>query len=115
MGKEADLQRAVLDLRLPRVKLYRNNVGAYRDRRGHYVRYGLCPGSSDLIGWRTVLVTPAMVGRRLAVFTALELKAPGEGPSESQADFLDAVRLAGGVGLTCDSVTGVLRGVVDNL
>jgi hypothetical protein len=54
-------------------RVFRNNVGEYKvgDR---YIRYGLCPGSSDIIGWTPVKITPEMVGTTLPVFTAVEVK-----------------------------------------
>jgi hypothetical protein len=85
----------------PDVRLYRNNVGACTDKTGRLVTFGLCPGSSDLIGWRSVTVTPSMVGRPLAVFLAIEVKAPGAytHPKRlaSQHAFLNAVKRAGGL------------------
>ena len=30
--------------------------------------------SSDLVGWTSVVITPAMVGKTVAVFTAIEVK-----------------------------------------
>jgi len=38
----------------PSIKMFRNNVGAYKDPTGRVIRYGLFVGSADLIGWRTV-------------------------------------------------------------
>lgn len=78
------------------VRLFRNNTGALEDKTGRIVRYGLCKGSSDLIGWQTVEVTPEMVGQRLAVFVALEVKDKGRLTAE-QAQFLEVVRRAGGI------------------
>lgn len=60
----------------PRTRIWRNNSGALKDSRGQFVKYGLAPGSSDLIGIRMVTVTPEMVGRTLGVFCALEVKLP---------------------------------------
>jgi hypothetical protein len=57
---------------------------------------GLCKGSSDIIGWTPVVVTADMVGRRVAVFTALEVKTPGVPTTDEQAAFVRAVREAGG-------------------
>ena len=54
------------------VRLWRNNTGALVDQQGRFVRFGLCKGSSDLIGLRSVVVTPKMVGQRIAQFVALE-------------------------------------------
>lgn len=40
-----------------------------RSGRLRKVRAGLeVPGSSDLIGWHTVTITPDMVGKRVAIF-----------------------------------------------
>ena len=88
------------------VRLYRNNCGVLQDRRGVPVRYGLQPGSSDLIGWRTVTITPEMVGQQVAVFTSIEVKAPTGRVKPEQQQWLDAVQAAGGI-------AGVARSVED--
>lgn len=55
-------------------------------------------GASDLHGWTSVLVTPAMVGCRVAVYTAVEAKESGGGRhTPEQKNFVDQVRLAGGI------------------
>jgi len=73
---------------------------------GSRIQYGLCVGSSDLIGWRTVTVTPEMVGSKLAVFTALEVKTEKGKATEDQERFLSAVQSAGGL-------AGVVRSTDD--
>jgi hypothetical protein len=85
---------------LPDLRLFRNNVGMLKDLQGRPVRFGLHPGSSDLIGWRSVVITPDMVGQRVAIFTALEVKAPGgtHKVTAEQRQFLDIVEAAGGIG-----------------
>lgn len=85
------------------VRLWRNNTGALEDKTGRVVRYGLCKGSSDLIGFCTVTVTEDMIGQRLAVFVALEVKDKGRLTTE-QAQFLDVVRQAGGIAAEVRSV-----------
>lgn len=56
------------------------------------------PGQSDLNGWLSVLVTPEMVGQRIAVFTALEAKrTEGGRTSADQINFVDQVTKAGGI------------------
>ena len=77
-------------------RLWRNNTGALKDAQGRLVRYGLCPGSSDLIGLRQVTITPDMVGQTLAVFTAIEVKSPTGRPTPAQQAFLEHIRAAGG-------------------
>lgn len=90
------------------VRLFRNNTGALEDKTGRVVRYGLCKGSSDLIGWRTVEVTPDMVGRKVAVFLALEVKDRGRLTAE-QAQFLQVVRESGGIAAEVRSVEDAER------
>ena len=85
------------------VILFDNPVGATRTENGGFLRYGLFPGSSDLIGWREVEITPEMVGKRVAVFVAHECKRHGERPTESQANFIAQVRRAGGIAGWSDS------------
>lgn len=109
---EATLMRRVL-VRASELgaRLFRNTTGRYRlarpecrecQSRGRVITSGLCVGSSDLIGWRTVTVTPAMVGRKVALFVAIELKA-GSKVSTEQAKFLAAATEAGALAsILCD-------------
>ena len=87
-------------------RLYRNNCGVLRDQRGVPVRYGLQPGSGDLIGWRTITITPEMVGQQVAVFASIEVKTPSGRLRPEQQQWLDAVQAAGGI-------AGVARSVSD--
>jgi hypothetical protein len=97
MSEAATLQAIRIDLgRVPGVRLFRNNVGLLRDHRGQAVRFGLHPGSGDLIGWRTVTVTPDMVGRSVAVIASVEVKSTTGRPRDDQVHWADTVRAAGG-------------------
>jgi len=78
-------------------RLLRNNVGGLYDRTGAFVRYGLGVGTSDLIGWRTVIITPDMLGTAIAQFCAIEAKTDRGRPTKEQAAFIAAVRKAGGI------------------
>jgi hypothetical protein len=92
------------------MRLWRNNVGVLKDARGVPVRYGLANDSaglnrnlksSDLIGWRRLPVTPAMVGTAVAQFVALECKAPGwvyrgDEREQAQSRWLTLVLADGG-------------------
>jgi len=91
----------------PDIRLFRNNVGVAEYPDGSRVAYGLCPGSADLIGWRTVEITPAMVGSRFARFLAVEIKAPPGRLTEAQRNFLDAVERAGGIAVLARSPENV--------
>jgi len=77
--------------------MFRNQVGQYQLADGRVIRSGLCVGSSDLVGWKPVVVTESMVGSTLAVFCAVEVKRQGGKVTESQQRFLDAVKRAGGM------------------
>jgi hypothetical protein len=79
--------------------MFKNNVGMYTDQRGNVIRYGLCKGSSDLIGWTPVTITEDMVGKKIAVFTAIEVKLNKNGKykaTDLQKAFISAVNNAGG-------------------
>lgn len=75
----------------------RNHVGLIKDvftNRWH--RFGLGKGSSDLIGYTTKEITPDMVGQKLAVFTAIEIKTETGKLSQEQKDFIQQIKNAGG-------------------
>jgi hypothetical protein len=66
---------------------------------------GLVKGSSDLVGWTPVKITPEMVGKTIAVFTAPEVKDRGKA-SDEQKIFIGNVEKANGI-------TGVIRSTDD--
>lgn len=74
-------------------RLFRNNVGFDELRKVHY---GLCKGSSDLIGWRPIVITQEMVGQIIAQFVAVECKNEKGRLSQEQKAFLDIVKKHGG-------------------
>jgi hypothetical protein len=59
--------------------------------------FGLAPGSSDIIGWQSVLIAPEMVGRRIARFLAIEAKGQATRTSAEQQRFIAVVQAAGGL------------------
>lgn len=97
--KEADTNKALKEWRQRRsdVRLWRNNVGAFPLPNGGWLRYGLCTGSADFIGIRSIVVSPGMVGKRIAVFLAIESKAPGKDAEDHQDTWLTDVRDAGAI------------------
>lgn len=86
-------------------RLFRNNRGLFYTQDGRMVRAGLeAAGASDTIGLFPVVITPEMVGRKLAVFMAVETKKPGwKKPAKKheheQADFIKFVCEQGGIGV----------------
>lgn len=101
MSEASALQEIRLALgRVRGLTLWRNNCGALRDRDGRVIRYGVAnPGGSDLIGFRSIVVTPEHVGQTLALFAAIEVKAPGgkHPVTPEQAQFIAAITAAGGL------------------
>lgn len=88
------------------LRLFRNQVGQLPDpRTGRPVQFGLARGSADLIGWRTITITPDMVGQRIAVFTSIEVKTPRGRIRPEQHAWLGAVLSAGGIAGIARSVT----------
>lgn len=99
--KESDLSRLIqIELAGEGVRLWRFPVGAYELAKGGMLKVG-APGMSDLLGLTQVIVTPAMVGHRIALFTAIEVKTPGGHTDpvrlKTQQNFIQRVRDAGGL------------------
>lgn len=114
---ESAVQGAVrVDLAKQGVKAFRNNVGATPSRckscgeRRAPVRYGLANDStrlnkvlksSDVIGLIPRIITPDMVGKRIAQFGSWEVKPDGwtysgKGREPAQLAWLTLVRSVGG-------------------
>lgn len=95
---------------LPNVRIFRNNVGmgfvgaVQYEHHGiitlgnaRRIRFGLHPGSADLIGWTTKLITQEMIGQRIAQFLSIETKAPNGRATDDQQNWRDQVYMAGGI------------------
>ena len=104
MNPETPLMRAIMfALSRAGAIVFRNSVGGAATASGGWVEYGLCKGSSDLIGWNTVTITPDMVGQRVAVFLACEVKRPKKQPTTEQKLFIRNVLDAGGIAFRAES------------
>ena len=104
--KESTIQKQIqVALSSHMARLFRNNVGVLQDKNGTYVKYGLCTGSSDLIGFTMREVRQEDVGKRWAVFTALEVKTPTGRATKEQINFISAVKNSGGIAEIVHSVT----------
>jgi hypothetical protein len=62
-------------------------------------------GGSDFIGFRTIIITPEMVGQKIAQLSCVEVKARGKlnTAKQKQKDFIKAINEAGGYGKIVDS------------
>lgn len=88
LGKSEQFQRAT------QVMVYPGDVVV---RQAQLVTYGLCVGSSDAIGWTQHVITPADVGAKVAIFTAIEAKAERGRATDEQKNFIERVIDAGGI------------------
>ena len=95
--------------RIPSLRLFRNQVGQLPDpRTGRYVQFGLAKGSSDLVGFKTIKITPEMIGQEVAQFVSIEIKTERGKLTEVQQNWLQKVHDSGGI-------VGVARSIQDAL
>lgn len=103
MSEQALIKQIMVAVSQRGGRVWRNNIGAYKDARVYYVRYGVCnPGGSDLLGY-------THDGR----FLAIEVKYGRTPTTPQQQAFVDAVNAAGGVGVVAhclDDVIAALTG-----
>lgn len=119
MTTESSIQKAVQIMASKLgMRLFRNNVGKFYTgrhsritkptqfilmpgdvliRSAYPVSAGLCEGSSDLIGFTPITITPDMVGKQVSVFTALEVKTQSGRTTKEQENFIKVVQQAGGI------------------
>jgi len=94
---------------IPSLRLFRNQVGQLPDpRTGRYVQFGLAKGSSDLVGFKTIKITPEMIGQEIAQFVSIEIKTERGKLTEVQENWLQKVHDSGGI-------VGVARSIQDAL
>jgi len=104
------------------VRIFRNNVGnafvgnVFQESQRcvtlidyRRIKFGLEVGSSDLIGLKSITITPDMVGRKVAVFLSPEIKVPGKNPTPHQRDWQDMVLNFGGIAGTARSIEDAQR------
>lgn len=98
--KETNVSHAwMLRLSPQGYSLWKNVRGVFRWLKSeNKITVGIGPdGASDLIGFKSVIVTPDMVGKRVAIFTAIESKTDEGRLEKDQLDFLKAVEGYGGI------------------
>lgn len=71
-------------------------------------------GASDLDGWTTVIVSQEMVGRPIAVKTAIETKRTNGGrATEGQINYTEQVKKAGGIAGIANSPEAAKQIILD--
>lgn len=91
-----------------------NSDGSLTITKPTRVKFGLGPGTSDLIGWSSTVITPAMVGQTVAQFLSAEGKAANGKVTTEQEAFIRTVRTAGGLAgvfRSADELRRILMGV----
>lgn len=106
--KESLVNDAVIKVaRLHGATLYRNRRGMVRLEHGGMFPYGLGPnGYPDLVGYKTITITPDMVSKRIAVYVGIESKRADKAKrtaDDHQEDQLTVIRAAGGIAGVCRS------------
>lgn len=106
---------------IPEIRIFRNNVGmGYQGKTELFknpirvlitnfrrIKFGLLVGSGDYIGWKTVTVTPEMVGKKVAVFLSIEVKTDTGVRSDEQTNWSENVRKSGGIAVFIDDLNKI--------
>lgn len=99
MTKETNLQAEIMKaLSSAGCKVWRNNTGALKNSAGRLVSYGLCKGSSDIIG-----ICPD------GKFLAIEVKTQSGKTTENQERFIRVIKSMGGRSGVARSVDDAIR------
>lgn len=87
-------------------RYFKNQVGEAVYAGGARVKYGLTPGAPDIVGYTSMTITEDMIGKKIAVFTGIEVKTGNATRSKHQKNFANQLIKAGGI-------CGVARKVED--
>lgn len=103
--KETDIMRScMLALSGAGCLIFRNNVGTLKNQAGIPIKFGLCVGSSDLIG-----IAPS------GQFLAIEVKTTTGRIRPEQTRFIEAIRAKNGIAGIARSPADALRLLADQL
>lgn len=99
--------RAVLNS--GKTRAFRNNI-ARINHQGRWINFGIPgQGGSDLIGFHSLTITPEMVGKRVAVFLAVECKSSKGKATPEQMAFIEFIKTAGGIAGVANSSESALK------
>lgn len=80
-------------------------------RRGRFVTFGMGEGTGDRIGYASIVVTPEMVGKRVAIFVSAEGKTGDDTMSAEQRTWHDQVRQAGGISVEVRDLDDIVNAI----
>jgi hypothetical protein len=110
---ERDIQRdIVMKLSNGQTRLWHMQAGKFRALHSDEIIHVGVPGMSDLFGPRSIVVTQDMVGKRIAVFAAIEVKGDRGRANRNQLDFIQVVDNLGGyagIARSVDEARAILR------
>lgn len=86
MSETTILKDVMLEASKLGLVVFRNNTGVLMDKTGRPVKFGLCKGGADLIGF----------DRKEGFFVAIEVKSGNAKARPEQQIFLDVVSKSGG-------------------
>jgi hypothetical protein len=101
---ESEIQQEIrVALNKADVRAWRNNIAKLKVK-GRWINYGLPGvGGSDLIGLVSKTITQDMVGSKVAVFLAVEVKSKTGKIKPEQQRFIDFIKSKGGIAAVCRS------------
>lgn len=112
--KEHDIQNSIRNALAGKCRLFRANVGegwtgeAVHLPNGDVLlknprrfNTGLPKGFPDTFGWRTIVITPEMIGQPMAQFLGIEVKTQKGRASSEQSKFINVLNSTGGRGAIC--------------
>lgn len=98
-------------------RMFRNNVGlawqgeVHKLKNGDIliknprpVKYGLCVGSGDLIGFVPVKINHSHLNKTLAVFASIEVKTGNLKPTKEQINFYNMIQSQGGISVITNKI-----------
>ena len=88
-----------------RAAILRNDIPAALNlcKTARKIRCGLTPGSGDLIGWKSKIITPDMVNTQIAQVASIEVKTDSGVLRPDQSNWDEQVRKAGGISIIARS------------
>jgi ribosomal protein S19 len=111
MNPETKIQRQIMvQMSQSGATVFRNETGSFwtgkvihKDNRtvtlanASMIPCGLCIGSPDIVGWKSLIVTEDMIGDKIAQFVGTEVKTKNGRPTKEQINFINRLLDAGGI------------------
>lgn len=119
MSETLIVKKILLALSSSGTMAFRNNTGAYKSAAGHFIKYGVGgAGGSDILGLTPITITQEMIGKRVAVFTAIEAKTKTGKATEQQKNFISAIKKQGGIAGVArseDDALEIIKGYINDI